>query len=210
MAENITWRGHDTFVITGQAVIYTDPYQLKKDEPKADIILITHDHSDHCSPEDVAKIQKSDTVIVTTAACAAKLSGDIRVVKPGDKIEVKGVAIEAIPAYNVNKFRSPGVPFHPREAGMVGFVFKTNGLRYYHAGDTDQIPNMAGLAPDVAFIPVSGKYVMTSGEAIGAVRSIQPKLAIPMHYGAGVCGTVGDAENFKVKASVPVEILECE
>ena len=130
--------------------------------------------------------------------------------KPGDKIEVKGVAIEVVPAYNVNKFRSPGVPFHPKEAGMVGFVFRANGLRYYHAGDTDHIPEMAGLAPDVAFIPVSGTYVMTADEAAEAARAINPRLAIPMHYGSGVIGKEEDAANFKAKAGVPVEILKME
>jgi L-ascorbate metabolism protein UlaG (beta-lactamase superfamily) len=197
-------------LITGQAVIYTDPYKMKRSEPKADIILVSHDHGDHCSPDDVAKVQKADTVIVTTAASVAKLSGGIRVVKPGDKVTVKGVAIEAVPAYNVNKFRSPGMPFHPKESAMVGFVFTTNGLRYYHAGDTDQIPEMTGLKPDVALIPVSGKYVMTADEAVEAVKAIQPKLAIPMHYGAGVAGTEEDAARFKAKASVPVEVLKAE
>ncbi|MCL5025577.1 MAG: MBL fold metallo-hydrolase [Chloroflexi bacterium] len=209
MVQNIAWRGQDTFVITGRFVIYTDPYQLKKDEPKAELILITHDHVDHCSPEDVAKIQKPGTAIVATAACASKLSGDIRVVKPGDKLEVKGVPIEAVPAYNLNKFRSPGVPFHPKEAGMVGYVFKANGLRFYHAGDIDNIPEIAGLAPDVAFIPVSGKYVMTVEEAVEAAKAINPKVAIPMHYG-GTAGTPEDGNSFKAKATVPVVILKPE
>jgi L-ascorbate metabolism protein UlaG (beta-lactamase superfamily) len=208
MADNIRWLGHDTFIISGQAIIYTDPYQLTINEPKADIILITHDHGDHCSPDDVAKVQSPSTVIVATRAAAGKLSGDVRVVKPGDKLTVKGIAIEAVPAYNTNKFRAPGQPFHPQAAGMVGFVFVANGLRYYLAGDTDHIPEMQGLAPDVAFIPVSGKYVMTWEEAVEAAKAIQPKLAIPMHYGAGVAGTQEDADNFAAKATVPVEVLK--
>jgi L-ascorbate metabolism protein UlaG (beta-lactamase superfamily) len=208
MAKNIRWLGHDTFLITGQVVIYTDPYKIAITEPKADIILITHDHGDHCSPEDVAKVQQPGTTIVTTEASAGKLTGDIRVMKPGDKITVKEVEIEAVPAYNTNKFRSPGQPFHPKEIGMVGFVFKTNGLRYYMVGDADHIPEMKGLAPDVAFVPVSGKYVMTWEEAVEAVKDIQPKLAIPMHYGAGVAGTQEDADNFAAKAKVPVEVLK--
>lgn len=208
MAENIRWLGHDSFLITGQAVIYTDPYKIPVTEPKADIILITHDHGDHCSPEDIAKVQQPATVIVTTQASADKLAGDIQVVKPGDRITVKGVEIEAVPAYNTNKFRSPGQHFHPKEAGMVGFVFKTNGLRYYLAGDADHIPEMKGLAPDIAFIPVSGTYVMTWEEAVEAVRDIQPKLAIPMHYGAGVAGTQEDADRFAAKAGTRVEVLK--
>ena len=209
LAENIRWLGHDTFIVGGQLVIYTDPYKLKKDEPKADLILITHDHADHCSPEDVRRIQKAGTTIVTIAACQTKLSGDIKVVKPGDKITVQGVVIEAVPAYNINKFLSPGVPYHPKEAGMVGFVFTANGLRYYHAGDTDNIPEIAGLAPDVAFIPVSGTYVMTVDEAVEAAKAIRPKLAIPMHYG-DIVGTPEDSTSFKAKATVPVVVLKAE
>jgi L-ascorbate metabolism protein UlaG (beta-lactamase superfamily) len=207
MAKHIRWLGHDGFLITGQAVIYTDPYKISVTEPKADIILITHDHGDHCSPDDVAKVQQSSTVIITTKGSAKKLSGDIKVVKPGDTITVKGVEIQAVPAYNTNKFRAPGQLFHSKEAGMVGFVFKTNGLRYYLVGDADIIPEMKGLAPDVAFVPVSGKYVMTWEEAVEAVKDIQPKLAIPMHYGAGVAGTQEDADNFAAAATVPVEVL---
>ncbi len=210
MAENIRWLGHDTFIVGGQPVIYTDPYHLKAGEPKADIILISHDHSDHCSPEDVAKVQKAGTVIVATGACAAKLSGDVRQVKPGDSLAVMGVQIRAIPAYNTNKFRSPGVPFHPKGAGGVGYVFTTGGKTYYHAGDTDQIAEMEGLKPDVAFIPVSGKFVMTADEAAVAAKAIQPGLAIPMHYGAGVAGTEEDAQRFAETAGVPVEVMKAE
>jgi L-ascorbate metabolism protein UlaG (beta-lactamase superfamily) len=208
VAENIRWLGHDSFLITGQAVIYTDPYKINVTEPKADIILVTHDHGDHCSPDDVSKVQQAGTVIITTQESAKKLSGDIRVVKPGDKLTVAGVEIEVVPAYNTNKFRSPGQPFHPKEAGMAGFVFKTNGLRYYLVGDSDIIPEMKGLAPDVAFIPVSGKYVMTWEEAVEAAKDIQPKLAIPMHYGAGVAGTQEDADNFAAQCPTPVEVLK--
>jgi L-ascorbate metabolism protein UlaG (beta-lactamase superfamily) len=209
LVSNIHWLGHDSFRIEGDGVvIYTDPWQLEEGG-KADIILITHDHGDHCSPADVDKVKKQDTVIVTVGAAAAKLSGSIRVVKPGDKLTVKGIPISTVPAYNLNKFRSPGVPFHPREAGYVGFVFTVEGRRIYHAGDTDNIPEMAGIDADVALLPVSGIYVMTAEEAVEAVTRIKPEVAIPMHVGRGI-GSLADAERFKEKASVPVEILPME
>lgn len=209
LVSNIHWLGHDSFRIEGNGlVIYIDPWQLEGG-PKADVILITHDHGDHCSPADVDKLKKQDTVIVTIADAASKLSGSIRVVKPGDELTVKGIPISTVPAYNFNKFRSPGVPFHPREADHVGFIFMVEGRRIYHAGDTDNIPEMAGIDVDIALLPVSGIYVMTADEAVEAAETIKPRVAIPMHVGRGI-GSLEEAESFREKSSVPVEILPME
>jgi L-ascorbate metabolism protein UlaG (beta-lactamase superfamily) len=206
---NIHWLGHDSFRIDGDGVVvYIDPYRLKEG-PKADLILITHDHSDHASMPDVVLIQKADTAIVTTAAAAQKLSGQIKTVKPGEELTVKGIPIQTLPAYNLNKFRSPGVPFHPKEAGHVGYLITVKGIRIYHPGDSDFIPEMKGLKPDVALLPVSGTYVMTYEEAVEAATAIQPKVAVPMHVGEGI-GSLADAERFKEKASVPVIVLSIE
>jgi len=210
MLDQIHWLGHDAFRIDGPRIIYFDPYKLGRRIPKADVILITHDHSDHCSPRDVARIQNAETTIVTVAAAARKLKGDIRIVKPGDKITVKDVEVEAVPAYNVNKFRSAGVPFHPKESGYVGFVITIDAQRIYHAGDTDHIPEMADLGEiDIALLPVSGMYVMTAHEAVEAARTINPKVAIPMHVGRGI-GSLEDARAFEEKAPVEVVVLQIE
>jgi L-ascorbate metabolism protein UlaG (beta-lactamase superfamily) len=199
MPENIQWLGHDVFKISdGSTVIYTDPFKLEAGGDKADIILITHDHFDHCVPEDVAKIQKEDTVVVTTAPCAGKLRGDIKVVRPGSRVEVKGITIEATWAYNINKFRNPGEPFHPKSEDFVGFIITTTGgERIYLAGDTDLIPEMDGIEVDVALLPVSGTYVMTADEAIEAANTrVKAKTCIPMHY-ESICGTIEDAKRFE-------------
>jgi L-ascorbate metabolism protein UlaG (beta-lactamase superfamily) len=209
MIENIHWLGHDTFRIENDKTIYTDPYELKGELPKADLILITHDHFDHLSPKDVAKVAKEDTVIVTIAAAAQKLKGDVRVVKPGESLVVQGIPIETVPAYNVNKFRSPGVPFHPKEAGHVGFIVTVAGRRIYHAGDTDVIPEMDDIQADVALLPVGGTYTMTADEAAQAANTIQPKLAIPMHHSA-IVGSVKDAQRFRDLCSMEVIILSQE
>lgn len=210
MLENIHWLGHDTFRIDGPKTIYFDPYELGEGNPSADVILISHDHHDHCSPEDVAKIQGDDTVIVTIASAAEKLTGDVRIVEPGDTVEVQGTDVEAVPAYNVNKFRNPGEPFHPREAGHVGFVVTVDGKRIYHTGDTDFIPEMADLEDiDIALLPVSGIYVMTAEEAVEAAEAIQPEIAIPMHVGRGI-GSLEATKAFEEKAPVDVVILEME
>ena len=209
MTSIIHWLGHDSFRIDGDGVvIYIDPYKIA-DGPKADLILITHDHKDHASPEDVAKIQQSETTIVAASAAAAKFQGRIQTVKPGEKLDIKGISIEAVPAYNTNKFRSPGVPFHPQESGYVGYILTVKGIRIYHAGDTDAIPEMKSVHCDVALLPVSGIYVMTAEEAASAAAMIHTKLAIPMHVGKGI-GSLEDAERFKSLSSVPTIILPME
>ncbi|MGA9351017.1 MAG: MBL fold metallo-hydrolase [Anaerolineae bacterium] len=209
MIENIHWLGHDTFRIENDKIIYIDPYELKGKPPKADLILITHDHSDHCSPDDVAKIAQDDTVIVTIAAAARRLKGDVRVVKPDESLVVQGVPIETVSAYNVNKFRSPGVPFHPKESGHVGFIITVGGKRIYHAGDTDVIPEMDDIEADIALVPVGGTYTTTADEAAQAANRIKPKVAIPMHYGA-IVGSDMDAQLFRDLCDMEVVILSQE
>ncbi|HCN18788.1 MAG: Zn-dependent hydrolase [Planctomycetes bacterium RIFCSPHIGHO2_02_FULL_50_42] len=179
-------------------VIYIDPWKLKDAEP-ADVVLITHEHYDHCSPADVKKVSKADTTIVATADSAAKLKGDVMVVKPGDAVEVDGVKIEITPAYNTNK------SFHPKSSRWIGFVVTIGGKSIYHAGDTDHISEMDDLKVDVALVPISGTYVMTAEEAAEAVNRMKPKIAVPIHYG-DIVGTKADAERFKKLVSKGIEV----
>jgi L-ascorbate metabolism protein UlaG (beta-lactamase superfamily) len=201
MVKNIHWLGHDTFKITGEKVLYTDPFKVKKADI-ADIILITHEHYDHCSPDDIKKLQGPQTVIVAPADCAAKLKGNIKIVKPGDTLDVSGIRIEVVPSYNTNK------QFHTKDRGWVGYIVTVSGERIYLAGDTDYIPEMASFRADIALLPVSGTYVMTADEAVQAALDIKPKIAIPMHYGS-IVGTRDDAKKFaeKLKGKIVVEIL---
>jgi L-ascorbate metabolism protein UlaG (beta-lactamase superfamily) len=208
--ENIHWLGHDSFRIEGGGVvIYIDPWHLGEDPQPADLILITHDHQDHCSPADVVKIRGEDTVIVTIKAAAAKLPGEVVVVQPGDTLTEKGILIDVVPAYNLNKFRSPGLPFHPKKMGHAGYILTVDGERIYHAGDTDLIPEMSEFKVDIALLPVSGKYVMTAEEAAKAAQVIQPQVVIPMHVGRGI-GSLADLETFQAQCPLPVEILPQE
>lgn len=204
MVKNIHWLGHDTFKIVGEKVIYTDPFNIKKKDT-ADIILITHEHYDHCSPEDVKSLQGPKTVIVATPDCAKKLSGNIKTVRAGDKITVEGIEIEAVPSYNTNK------NFHPKDNDWVGYIFTVQGKRIYLAGDTDYIPEMKKFKVDIALLPVSGTYVMTAQEAVNAALDINPRIAIPMHYDS-IVGTKDDAKTFAdgLKGKIEVVLLKQE
>lgn len=190
MLDKIFRLNHDCFRIESDVVIYTDPFHIPDGLPAADLVLISHEHFDHCSPEDLAKIAKADTVYLAPEDCRGKVKGEFLAVKPGDKLEAKGVAIEVVPAYNTDK------DFHPRQAGHVGYLFTTGGKRIYFAGDTDRIPEMKQIECDIALLPVSGTYVMTAEEAVEAARDIAPEVVIPMHYG-DIVGTEADAERFK-------------
>jgi len=190
MIENIHWLGHDTFKISGEQIIYTDPYQIATKDT-ADIILITHGHYDHCSLEDVQKLRTKETIVVAPPDCASTLGGAVKKVKPGDSLTLGSVHIQVVPAYNINK------QFHPKQNGWVGYVITLGGARIYFAGDTDRIPEMKKLGEiDIALLPVCGVYVMTAKEAAEAALDIQPSLAIPMHYGS-IVGSSRDAEEFK-------------
>ena len=198
----INWLGHDSFRIDGEITIYIDPFQIQPG-PKADIILVSHEHFDHCSPEDIDKIKAEDTIIVTEAQSAEKLEGNVKVMKPYESVSIGGVNIETLPSYNLNK------DFHPKENGWLGFIIEIDGERIYHSGDADFIPEMNDVKADIALLPVSGTYVMTAEEAVKAALAIKPKVAIPMHYGA-IVGSEDDAKQFEkaLEGNIEVKVLQ--
>jgi L-ascorbate metabolism protein UlaG (beta-lactamase superfamily) len=208
------WLGHDGYrIIAGDKTIYIDPFQLSKAQQNrndADILLISHNHFDHLSMDDLKNVVGKKTSIVAAKECVDQLKGagaaEIKGVAPGDRMTVQGMPIEAVAAYNINK------KFHPKADRKVGFVITAGNMRIYHTGDTDDIPEMSSVKPDIALVPVSGTYVMTAEEAARAVNEkIKPsKLAIPMHYGA-IVGSDQDAARFKQLVSVcPVQVLDRE
>jgi L-ascorbate metabolism protein UlaG (beta-lactamase superfamily) len=207
--------GHDTVVLQGAKTVVIDPFRINAlDTYGADLVLLTHDHFDHLSPEDLARtIDPKKTALVGPESCMDKLlalkAWEIEFMVAGNQRAVNNVVIRAVPAYNLNKFKSPGVPFHPKEAGYLGYIITLNEATFYHAGDTDFIDEMQNLGPiDVMFVPVSGTYVMTVDEAVEAVQAVKPKVAVPMHYGA-IVGDKAQAEAFKQKVGdfCRVEIL---
>ena len=207
MTENIHWLGHSGFMIDiAGKKIYIDPYKVKNPQ-KASIILITHEHYDHFSKTDIAKLQVKDTIIIANETVTEEISGNVKTANPGDVLTINGIKIEVVPAYNINK------NFHPKADKKLGFIITLpDNTRIYHAGDTDLIPEMDKIKVDIAMLPVSGTYVMTASEAASAALKLNPKIAIPMHYGAGVIGTIKDAEEFYglLKGKIEVKILKEE
>jgi L-ascorbate metabolism protein UlaG (beta-lactamase superfamily) len=212
LIDALEWLGHAAFRITvGRATVYIDPYRVGDDAPPADLILITHGHYDHFSPQDVERLSKRDTWLVGPAAVAERVSGQVHRIGPGETLDdelVRGLHISAIAAYNTSKRDADGNPFHPRDAGWVGYELNVRGERLYHSGDTDVIPEMDSVTGvDVALLPVSGVYVMTAQEAAEAARRIQPRVAVPMHWGSHI-GTEHDARTFAAKAPVEVRLMD--
>jgi L-ascorbate metabolism protein UlaG (beta-lactamase superfamily) len=212
LLDSIEWLGHAAFrIAVGRSLVYIDPYRIAEDAPQADLILITHGHYDHFSPQDVERLSKRDTWLVGPAAVAERVSGQVHRIGPGEGIDdelVRGVAVRAVSAYNTSKRDKDGKPFHPRDAGWVGYELNVRGERLYHSGDTDVIPEMDSVTGvDVALLPVSGVYVMTAQEAAEAARRIQPRVAVPMHWGSHI-GTEHDARMFADNAPVEVRIME--
>lgn len=196
---DIEWLGHDSFKISyGGKSIYIDPFKVSSGS--ADLILVTHEHFDHCDTASINKLSSEGTVVIAPIGCKPKLAG-VSTISAGDKKTVNGVSIEAAPAYNTNK------PYHPKGLG-VGYVITIGGKRVYHAGDTDRISEMKSLKNiDIALLPVSGTYVMTADEAAAAANEdIKPKAAIPMHYGS-IVGSRADAERFKKLCKCEVVIM---
>jgi L-ascorbate metabolism protein UlaG (beta-lactamase superfamily) len=197
----IKWLGHSGFLIKNSQIIYIDPYNIKDSLEKADIILITHSHYDHCSIKDIEKIVKEDTKMIIPVDCQSKITRfnipvNIKIAEIGKNLNFNDIDISILPAYNIDK------KFHPKEEGWVGYLIKLENVLIYHAGDTDFIPEMQKLTgykkkgrKFIAFLPVGGRFTMNAEEASDAAKLISPDLAIPIHYGS-IVGTEEDANEF--------------
>jgi L-ascorbate metabolism protein UlaG (beta-lactamase superfamily) len=201
--EGFTWFRQSAFRWSdGERTVYIDPWGTSEDEPSADVVFITHAHDDHLQPGEIDRLRSDRTKIVAPHDVAAELSGDVTPVAPGESLEVAGVRFTTVPAYNVVERR---LDAHPKANRWVGYVLDLGGRRYYHAGDTDRLPELEELDADIAFVPIGGDpFTMDPDEAGALVRSIQPSLAVPMHYGY-VVGAPGDGERFR-RAAHPVEV----
>lgn len=199
--KRLLWLGHSSFIYEGDPLIYFDPYALHRLRP-ADIILVGHDHPHHCSPADIEKVKRMNTVILADEHAAKHIAPPVISMAPGQQETVEDFLIEAVPAYNLD------TSFHPKRKAYLGFIVTLAGLRLYHAGDTDFIPEMHDLDVDIALLPISGFTVMNAEEAAQAAIALHPQVAIPMHYGTAY-GTLEDAEHFRalLDGKLRVEIL---
>lgn len=193
---------HSSIRIAGEKTVYIDPWQIAGEPKDADLILVTHDHHDHYSPEDIAKLSKADTVLVVPQSMAEQ-APNAQTVVPGEKYTFCGLAVDTVAAYNV------GRPFHSAERRYVGYVVTVDGVRYFIAGDTDKIPENEAVRCDVAFVPCGGKYTMDAAQAAELVNAIHPKIAVPTHYGT-VTDSADAGEVFRkaVADDILVEIHE--
>jgi len=203
MTLTLKWLGHASFQIDVEGkIIYIDPYSGKYSE-KANLILVTHSHSDHCSVAKIKSIRGADTVVFAPEDCVKKIKGSVKTLKVGEEENVDGIKIRAVDAYNVKRFRSPGNPFHPKGFG-VGYLITVLGKTVYHAGDTDFIPEMKRLGHvDVALLPSGGTYTMDNSEAADAALAINPLAVIPMHR----WDTKPDEFKKKVEASSSIRVV---
>lgn len=209
MFEEVSVLTHSSIRISGRLTLYFDPYQIRNENQDADIILITHDHFDHFSSEDIRKIIKKDTVLVMPECMLNLNMKELDKGVPGDSVkkvyvapegvvEVKGLIIKAVPAYNRMK------PFHPKSKRYVGYLVEMDEVTYYVAGDTDSTPENQAVKCDVALVPVGGKFTMNYKEAASLVNSIRPRLAIPTHYGS-VAGDPDDGRKFAALVDSQIE-----
>jgi L-ascorbate metabolism protein UlaG (beta-lactamase superfamily) len=206
--EGVTWYRQSAFRFAGgDRTVYIDPWGTDDSAPPADLILITHAHDDHLQPDEIERLSSAGTQIVSPHDVAAELSGAVTPVAPGESHEIAGVRFTTVPAYNTAEER---LQMHPEANRWVGYLLELPGGTYYHAGDTDHVPELDDVEADVAFLPIGGTYTMDAEEAAGLARSIEPRMAVPMHFGF-VVGSPSDAERFReLAAPVPVQILTPE
>lgn len=203
MLDFITINEHSSIRIDDGKIIYSDPYNIKIAAHDADIILITHSHFDHYSPDDIRKVMKSDTVIVcpTSVNEPHELGLTVEQVIAGEKFEVLGISFEAVPAYNISK------PFHPQSNGWLGYIIDSSDLgRIYIAGDTDITPENKHVKCDIALISAGGTFTTDASQAAELVNTIRPKYAIPIHYGT-VAGSPEDGEKFRKAVDSGIEVV---
>lgn len=208
MIDEITINTHSSIRVSGDQVIYFDPYGITKESHDADVIFITHDHYDHFETSSIEKILKDDTLMVIPGSCfdswsdSGLLVTQVVQMDPGEKIDMGGIVVETVPAYNIRK------PFHPRKKNWLGYVVTVEDRRIYVAGDTDVTEESRQVRCDIAFVPVGGKFTMNAVKAAELINEIEPEIAVPTHYG-NVVGKESDGRDFKaaVKEGIRVPLL---
>lgn len=206
MLDNVTVFTQNSIRIAGEKIFYFDPYRMAIAPHDADAVFITHDHYDHFSPEDFAKVMRPDTTFVVPVRLKGAIIGagvpeaHVITVAPGQRLDVLGRPVETVASYNLDK------DFHPKESGWVGYIVTLGGVRYYVSGDMDDTPEAEAVNCDVAFIPIGGTFTMDAAQAAHLVNAMRPKQAVvPTHFGS-IVGKPEDADTFErlVDPAIPV------
>ena len=205
LLENISVNAQSSIHISGKDSIYFDPYQINEAYHDADMVFITHEHYDHFSSEDIEKVAREDTVYIVPISMfdSIKKTGveDERIysMEPGGLKVIRGIKIEAVPAYNINK------EFHPKGNGWLGYIITVDKIRIYVSGDMDVTPESNQVKCDIAMIPIGGYYTMDLKEAAAYINEIRPRIVIPTHYGT-VVGNAEDGMEFKKLINSPIRV----
>lgn len=202
MLENVQHLGHASIKIQKSKIIYIDPFNIVNSSNDADYIFCTHSHYDHLSLQDIRKVAKSSTTIIVPQESEEKVK-ELKLktitVIPANNYKLDSISFSTTYAYNIGK------QFHPKEKKWVGYIIDIDNVKYYHAGDTDSVPELQDIVCDVAFIPVGGTYTMNFKEAAILVNKIQPKFAVPIHFG-DIVGSKSDAISFQNEVRYPVQV----
>ena len=201
LIENIKWQGHSSFVIDGHPRIQIAPWRVIQEDSPPDIILVGHDHYDHCSPADIEKIRGENTVVIGNESVGRIVAGT-KVIRDWQSISLGKASIKAVPAYSVSD------PRHPRRDRGLGFVISREFYDIYYVGDSNFVPEMSMLRPDILLLPIDGYGRLSVEDALRLVAMLKPRWAIPYNWGrAGEEATALDAQSFKVRASPYSEVL---
>jgi len=191
MIEQIKWLGHGSFQIEGPPIIYINPWRVIRTAFLADIILVSHDHYDHCSVADIEKLRGEQTIVIGNEKVASMIP-DVTILRPWQSITIDRVNIKGVPAYSPNSVQ------HSLEDGGLGFVISMNYYDIYYAGDTGIIDEMRRIQPDIAILPIDNDGTLSVDEALEVVKIIHPKWVIPSNWGArGEGATRTEANTFK-------------
>ena len=201
MIDNIRWLGHGSFMIQGPQFIFIDPWRVVRSAFHADIILISHDHYDHCSTADIEKLRGPDTRIIGNESVAKKVPGTT-IIRPWQSMSFDRMSIKAIPAY------APDGINHKKEDGGLGYVISINYFDIYYAGDTKIIPEMERISPDIVILPIDNRDTLSIDEAVKVVDLLSPRQVIPCNWGSiGEGATAVDANEFKSRVGGRSEVI---
>ncbi|MDX1992969.1 MAG: MBL fold metallo-hydrolase [bacterium] len=201
MIDRIQWLGHGSFVIQGPPLIYINPWRVVRSAFHADVILVTHDHYEHCSFADIEKLRGDTTHVIANEKVAQQIP-NVTVLRPWQSMTVDRASIKAVPAYSVSNL------VHPREMGGLGFVISLDLFDIYYAGDTELIPEMSRIKPDIAILPIDGIGTLDVEGAAEVVKQMRPRWVIPSNWGAiGQSASVVDANRFRQMVGERAEVV---